>query len=154
MRQFFSISFMAAFILLSLESFAIPSFPRDMKCRNRHGDEIILSANNGFWSFAQNGRYFVELTLDKMDGGLEVLEFVSANNEAQRTRGNDVGNRRYVFKAEAGELVNVELEFNAPFGLAESIKIFEVKSPSFQFKHTDRGSDGRCSLVFHERIEI
>jgi hypothetical protein len=154
MKHIFSLSLVTALILVSLESIAIPSTPRDLECRNRHGDEVILRTNNGFWSFAQGGRYWVALTLDKMDGGLETLEFVSANNEAQRTRGNDVGNRRYVFKSAAGEFFNVELEFIAPFGAAEAIKIFRVSSPNFHFKHTNKGSDGLCRVVFHEKTEI
>jgi hypothetical protein len=154
MKQLLSMSIFSAFIFTSQIASAIPSFPRDLVCRNRAGTEITLSSNNSFWSHAENGRYSVELIIDDIDDGIQVLNLTSANDKARHTRGNDQGNRRYVFESDSGQKFQVELEFVAPHGQATAIKIFEVKSSKLNFKHTQTGSDGNCRVVFHPRTEI
>ncbi|OQW49144.1 MAG: hypothetical protein A4S09_03515 [Proteobacteria bacterium SG_bin7] len=136
---------------MSFESYADPAFPRDLKCMTASG-EVTLQSNNGFWSYAQNGRYNVQLLVTQR-GQTETLSVLSVNNVAQRVRGNDVGLRQYVFASKDGkQVVSLALEFNAPYGLATSIKTFLGTANTGEVL-VDANRDS-CEVIFYPRIEI
>ncbi|MDZ4662677.1 MAG: hypothetical protein SGJ18_13775 [Pseudomonadota bacterium] len=140
-----------AIVGMSFETHADPAFPRDLTCVTNSGDQITLSSNNGQWSQAQNGRYNVKLLVTQ-GGQTETLAVSSVNNRAQHVRGNDEGLREYVFISKNGEEVKLSLEFNAPYGLATSIKTFlGVTSAGAVLVDAKRDS---CEVIFYDRIEI
>ncbi len=144
---------MIGFAVLGLSSaaHADPAFPRDLKCVTSSG-EVTLRSNNGFWSYAQNGRYNVQLLITQ-NGQTETLKVASVNNEAQRVRGNDQGLRKYLFVSQDGEpAVSLSLEFNAPYGVATSIKTF-LGTTSTGETLVDANRDS-CEVIFYPRIEI
>lgn len=137
---------------LSFEANAIPSFPRDITCVTQSGEAVQLASNNGFWSQAENGRYNVQLSVDSGNGAAQVMSPVQVNNDAKRVRGNDEGNRRYIFVSPQGQAYHVELEFNIQNGRAAGIKIFRVVSSGFQLQYPQSGVT--CKVSFHSQIEI
>jgi hypothetical protein len=144
----FAVSFSFAF-----SAYAVPAFPRDLVCDISPEQTVTLKSNNGFWSYAENGKYSVSLVIDS-NAGQEILSVARVNSEAQKTRGNDKGNRKYVFVSEEGTEFYVELEFNAPFGRATGLKKFRVISPNLQFEHSQPTLNGICDVNFYGRIEI
>lgn len=136
---------------MSFVAHADPAFPRDLKCATGTG-EVTLKSNNGFWSHAQNGRYNVQLLVTQ-DGQTETWSVLSVNDVAQRVRGNDQGLRQYVFKnSDATRFVALALEFNAPYGVATSIKTF-LGTTSTNETLVDANRDS-CEVIFYSRIEI
>jgi hypothetical protein len=136
---------------ISLNAEAIPSYPRDLTCLSAQGAQVQLQSNNGFWSLAQNGRYYVQL-LVRQNGLTEIAIATYVNSQAQATRGNDQGIRKYVFTTSTGATYSVVLEFIAPFGLAKGIKTFTVTGPQSNI-NIDASIDS-CSVKFYPRIEI
>ena len=137
---------------LSLEANAIPSFPRELACVTQSGVAVQLVSNNGFWSQAENGRYNVQLSVANGNGAAHVMSPVQVNNDAKRVRGNDEGNRRYIFVSPQGQEFQVELEFNTQNGRAAGIKVFRVVSSGFQLQYPQPGVS--CNVSFHGQIEI
>ena len=139
------------FLLINNFAHAIPSYPRDLECETNEGLRITLSSNNGFWSQAENGRYSTTLSI----GNSAKINPVWINFKSGHTRGNDVGERQYIFSNIDGETFFVQLEFKAPYGEAVGIQNFSVMSSKIQFSHSQPRLKGEvCNVKYYPRIEI
>ncbi len=127
---------------------------RDLACDLESGSRVTLKSNNSLWSVWESEKFNVELILENESGSEEILKTIWTNEKAAHTRGNDQGERQYIFTSERGEEHFVALEFHAPFGVAEGIKLFRVLSTSLQFEHKQDSLSGKCTVVYHAPSNI
>lgn len=128
--------------------------PRDLTCDLGSGSRVILKSNNSLWAVWAIQKFNVDLILENDNGFFEKLPVTWVNNKAAQTRGNAQGERQYIFTSQAGETFFVTLEFYAPFGVAEGIKLFRVKSNSLQFEHEQSSLNGKCNVVYYPLINL
>lgn len=139
---------------VSINAHAVTTSPRDLTCDVGAGTRVVLKSNNGLWAVWKDSKFNVDLQIEQGNGVVEQLTVAWANEKAQLTRGNAQGVREYIFVSPEGKEYFVTLEFHAPFGVAEGIKMFRVLSTSLQFEHSQPSLNGKCNVVYHELVDL